>query len=59
MSASAIMIENSIFIVPGWGSPSIERLDFDGGRLTSQRVIGNTDGNTIPVLLEVPANYCV
>ena len=60
--ASAIMIKNSIFIVSGAISPNpIERLDFVGDVLINAQAIGEySDGfkNWIPVLYEVPVDYC-
>ena len=61
-SASAILIENSIFIMPGYGylSPhAIERIDFEGDQLANKEVIGNMVGRSMPVLFEVPPGYCV
>ena len=56
---SAIMINNSIFIVSGLEYPhTIERLDFQGDLLTHHEIIGNTDSSHIPVLFEVSADYC-
>ena len=55
------MIEYSIFIVSGDRSPhEIERLDFEGDLLTHTEVVGEyPDKNWIPVLYEVPVNYCI
>ena len=55
------MIEYSIFIVSGDRSPhEIERLDFEGDILIHTQVVGEyLDRNWIPVLYEVPSDYCI
>ena len=54
------MIKNSIFIVSGMEAPfEIERLDFEGDEMLNQRVIEYTDKSMMPVLYEVPVDYCV
>ena len=55
-----IMIGNSIFIVSGNENPyAIQRFDFEGDHLISQRVIGYATETTMPVVFEAPADYCV
>ena len=59
---SAIMIDNSILIVPGlqtWDSSPMERLDFEGDRLVNQEVLGEIADEAGPVLMQVPFDHCV
>ncbi|CAG5111055.1 Oidioi.mRNA.OKI2018_I69.chr2.g5391.t1.cds [Oikopleura dioica] len=58
-SHSSLQINDSIFLISGYGSDNVERVDMDGDEIKSSEIIGNhSGGQVVPVLFQVSAGFC-
>ncbi|CAG5109423.1 Oidioi.mRNA.OKI2018_I69.chr2.g3964.t1.cds [Oikopleura dioica] len=58
---SSLKINDSIFLIPGYGEPnhSLERIDMEGDEIKSSEIIGtHSNSQVVPVLFPVSAGFC-
>ena len=60
--ASAILIGESIYMIPGWTSnddDNEQRIDLDGDEVIGVTSLGGASYRGWPVLFHVPLDFCV